>query len=156
MIYINFLLFVCLIKDARLLGEICYQLERRILVIIFSKSKQFYGYSLRYLSLIIKNEINQHDRSIYKKRFLQIEKYLLRANFRFDYHSILTYYFINKYGIYSDYQWLKTYSNVLSDLNQIKSFCYSILSEKFHNDLSIIINSLELISNFDHKPLFFW
>ncbi|CAF4270715.1 unnamed protein product, partial [Adineta steineri] len=39
--------------DERLLGEICYQLERRILILIFSKSKQFYGYSLRYLSSII-------------------------------------------------------------------------------------------------------
>ncbi|CAF3489569.1 unnamed protein product [Rotaria sp. Silwood1] len=142
--------------DERLLGEICYQLERRILVIIFSQSKQFYGYSLRYLSLIIENEFNKHDHFIYKKRFLQIEKYLLKTNFHFNYHSIITFYYINKYGIYSDYQWLNMYSNILSNINEIKTFCYSILSKKFHNDFSVIINSLELIANFDHKPLFYW
>ncbi|CAF4291582.1 unnamed protein product [Rotaria socialis] len=144
-----------LIINERLLGEICYQLERHILVIIFSKSKQLYGYSLRYLSSIIQNESHKCDRSIHRKRFLQIEKYLSKTNFRFNYHSILTFYFINKYGIYSDYQWLKVYSNILSNLNDLKSFCYSILSNHFHEDLSIIIDSLELISNFDHKPLFF-
>ncbi|CAF0955051.1 unnamed protein product [Rotaria sordida] len=144
------------ILDERLLGEICYQLERRILVIILSKSKQFYGYSLRYLSLIIENELNKHDQFIYKKRFIQIKKFLLKTNFHFNYHSIITFYFINKYGIYSNYQWLNIYSNILSNINQLKNFCYKILSKKFHEDFTIIINSLELISNFDHKPLFYW
>ena len=155
LIYLK-LLLVFEFKDERLLGEICYQLERRILVLIFSSSKQFYGYSLRYLTLIIQNEFNQHDRFIYEKRFAKIEKYLLKTSFRFNYHSIVTFYFINKYGIYADYQWLKIYSNILSDLNEIKSFCYSVLSKKFHQDLTIIIDSLELISNLDCKPLFYW
>jgi hypothetical protein len=145
-----------LIKDEHVLGEICYQLERRILVLIFSKSKHMYGYSLRYLPLIIENEQNKHDRSIYKKRFLKIENYLLQTNFHFNSHPILTFYFINKYGIYSDYQWLKTSSNILSNLNQLKSFCYCLLSKKYHQDFSIILDTLELISKFDGKPLFYW
>src|SRR5271168_3178963 len=103
-------------KDERLLGEICYQLERRILILIFSQSKNFYGYSLRYLSLIIDNEENKKLHLLYKKRFLQIEKYLLKTNFHFNYHSIITFYFINKYGIYFDYQWLKINSNILSNI----------------------------------------
>ena len=69
-----------------------------------------------------------------------------------DYHPILTFYFINKYGIYSDYQWLQN----LSNLNQIKSICYSLISKKYHQDLSIILDSLQLISNIDNKPLFYW
>jgi hypothetical protein len=139
------------IKDERLLGEICYQLERRILILIFSQSKQFYGYSLRYLSLIIDNEETK-----YKKRFLKIKKYLLKTNFYFNYHSIITFNFINKYGIYFNYQWLKINSNILSNINEIQSFCYKILSKKFHKDLTIILYSLELISKFDGKPLFYW
>jgi len=145
-----------LIKDEHVLGEICYQLERRILVLIFSKSKHMYGYSLRYLPLIIQNEQNKHDRSIYKKRFLQIEKYLLKTNFQFNYHPILTFDLINKYGIYFNYQWLITNSKLLSNLNEIKLYCYSILSKNFHKDLEIILHSLELISIFDGKPLFYW
>ncbi|UJR30907.1 hypothetical protein I4U23_018417 [Adineta vaga] len=142
--------------DKRLLGEICYQLERRILVLIFSKSKQLYGYSLRYLSLIIDNEENKYQRSIYKKRFQQIENYLSKENFHFNSHPILTFYFINKYGIYSDYQWLKTSSKFLSNLDEIQRFCFQFLSKEYHKDFSIIIHSLDLISHCDGKPLFYW
>jgi len=85
-----------------------------------------------------------------------MENYLLKTNFHFNYHSILTFDFLNKYGIYFDYQWLKINSNLLSNLNQIKSFCYSILSKNFHQDFEIILHSLELISNLDGKPLFYW
>jgi hypothetical protein len=152
--FLRLLLFY--IKDERLLGEICYQLERRILILIFSPIKQFYGYSLRYLSLIIENEQNKQQRFLYQKRFRKIKKYLLQANFHFNYHSIVTFTLINQYGIYFDYQWLQTNSNILSNINEIKSFCYSICSSNFHHDLDIILHSLKLISNIDHKPLFYW
>ncbi len=142
--------------DERLLGEICYQLERRILSLIFSPSKQFYGYSLRYLSFIIKNEDNQQNRLLYKKRFFQMEKYLSQTNFQFNYHPILTFNFINKYGIYFDYQWLKINANLLANMTEMKSFCYSILTRNFHQDLDILLDSLKLIANLDGKPLFYW
>ncbi|CAF0852113.1 unnamed protein product [Adineta ricciae] len=144
------------ILDQRLLGEICYQLERRILVLIFSQSKQLYGYSLRYVPSIINTEPNAHDRSIYKKRLDNIQKYLSKENFSLHHHSILTFNFINKYGIYPDYQWLQSSSNLFTNVDEMKTFCSKFLSKEYHVDLSIIINSLDLISQCDGKPLFYW
>lgn len=155
-LFLSFFILLFSIQDERLLGEICYQLERRILILIFSPLKQFYGYSLRYLSLIIKNEPNQQYRLLYQKRFQQIQKYLLQVNFHFNIHSILTFSLINQYGIYFDYQWLETNSQLLTNLNEIKSFCYSICSSNYHHDFNIILHSLQLISNIDGKPLFYW
>ena len=140
--------------DQRLLGEICYQLERRILTLIFSPSKQFYGYSLRYLPSIIEHEQNAQQRLVYKKRFEQIQIYLRRGQFRFDYHSIVTFRLINEYGIYFDYQWL--FEHHLENIRQIQSLCQTMFAENFNEDLQIILHSLELISNFDGKPIFYW
>lgn len=144
------------IVDQRLLGEICYQLERRILTLIFSPSKQFYGYSLRYLSSIIEHEKNDQQRLIYRKRFEQIRKYLHHVQFRFDYHSVITFRLINDYGIYLDYQWLYDHEDQLGNLQQIHSLCQRMFPKNFNEDLQIILQSLELISNFDGKPIFYW
>lgn len=145
------------ILDERLLGEICYQLERRILTLIFSPTKQFYGYSLRYLPLIIEHESNEQQRTMYKKRFEQIENSLRSVHFQFDYHSNLTFSLINQYGIYFDYQWLNHHAHLLGSRSQIHSLCQSIFSKKIYNeDLQIILYSLEMISNSDGKPVFYW
>lgn len=103
------------------------------------------------MSLIIEDEENL----LYKKRFDKIKKLLLQTNFHFSIHSILTFNLINKYGIYFDYQWLNTNRKFLSNIENIQSFCYEILSKEFHKDLTIILSSLELISKFDKKPLFY-
>ena len=146
-----------MISDERLLGEICYQLERRILTLIFSPSRQFYGYSLRYLPLIIEHESNAQQRSTYKKRFEQIENSLRRVHFQFDYHSNLTFSLINEYGIYFDYQWLNDHAHLLGTRSQIHALCQSMFSAKNYNeDLQIILHSLEFISHFDGKPVFYW
>jgi len=142
------------ITDERFIGEICYQLERRILILIFSSTKHFYGYSLRYLSSIIDNEENLQAKSLYEKRFFKLQNYLLKSHFHFNYHSIITFEFLNKFGIYFDYNWLKIYSTVLKDFKQIQTFCYSIVSEEFHHDLNILLHTLQLISYLDNKPLF--
>ena len=125
-------------------------------MLIFSPSKQFYGYSLRYLPSIIENESNKNQRVRYTKRFLQMENYLSKVNFRFSHHSIITFSLINQYGIYFDYQWLQNNRNLLSNLSEIRSFCQSISSPNLHEDLEIILHSLELISKFDGKPFFYY
>ena len=145
--------------DERLLGEICYQLERRILVLIFSSTKHLYGYSLRLLPILIENETNVDERRRYQRRWHQIETYLHQSHFDYSSHSILTFNCINQYGIYADYTWLTTHTDLLSNINELKNICYSMLTksvQKMKKDFSILIDSLQLISKADGQPLFHW
>ena len=139
--------------DERLLGEICYQLERRILILIFPQVKHLYGYSLRYLSDLIQRNA---DRFQCEKRFIRVENYLRKCDFDFLRHSSFTFEMINKHGIYSDYDWLTSHSEFISNIEQLKSFCYSMLTRTIHRDFSIVIDSLRLIANFDGQPMFYW
>lgn len=154
-VWFCFLLFLRSSKDERLIGEICYQFERRILLFIFPKTKHLYGYSMRSLFDLIKSEKNHHERSECRRRYQQLEHLLKKDNFRFERHSELTFELINRFGIYSDLNWLKNHRDLISNDENLKSFCFSFLNSKIHGDFSIIFDSFRSVAEFDGRPLFF-
>ena len=144
-------------SDERLLGEICYQLERRILILIFSQSKHLYGYSLRLLPFLLENEVNANERRRYQRRWNQIETYLRQSHFHFSSHSIVTFQTINRYGIYADFGWLNDHAAQLSNPTQLKTLSHSMLkTSEEKKDFSVLIDSLQLIAKSDGHPLFYW
>ena len=125
-------------------------------MLIYPKSKHFYGYSLRSLASLIEHEANPTSRAKHQQRFTQVEKYLHQSRFHFPQHSMLTFDLVNHYGIYPDYTWLTNNPELQSDLSRLKSACYSMSKRAIHADLSILIDSLQLISRHDGHPLFYW
>jgi hypothetical protein len=142
--------------DARLLAEVCFQLERRILILIFQESKHFFGFSLRSIISLIDQEDDVERRIIYQQRFRQIEDYLRSSQFNFVRHARLTFDLINTYGIYPDYFWLKPCAALLSNTDRLKSTCSLLCRQVTERDIGILIDSLVLISKYDGHPLFHW
>ena len=68
----------------------------------------------------------------------------------------MTFNLINKHGIYHDYAWLREHSEILSNLDRIKSVCYAMSLKSVHADLAILLDSLQSIAEYDGEPLFYW
>ncbi|XP_046585415.1 LOW QUALITY PROTEIN: uncharacterized protein LOC124292376 [Haliotis rubra] len=158
----------------RILGEIAFQLERRILDYVFARNKpedrdrakrRFYGYTVSNIPFMIAKEVRRHDGS--KDDQLEFKlNYRLRYTvttlgpygYKLDRHGIFAQEMINKYGLLSnapDRRTLEAFG--LADADTLRGFV-SLLSETEteKKDNLILLECLMLMAHDDGRAVFLW
>lgn len=150
----------------RLIGEIAFQLDRRILQHVFSHRKRLYGFTVRNISQKIDEysddfrtgAVDEVKKKMLVKKRDETFRYLqTTSGYNSKYHPIFSEMLINKFGV------LKINCNdkvscyePMREVDYLKSVILSILDPEYTYDALIILYSLKAFSDFDGKPLFIW
>jgi len=157
----------------RLLGEICYEIEFRILQYVFGSSTTLYGVSTRQIEAKIR-ECSTNFMTLqpdYEKRDVLIKKYeevlacLAGIGYKRQYHPSLTEHYITKFGHFTLEK--MPVLNLSPDrytrqlLKEIMRLNWSSYKTNEHQktewaEVKTLIDSLLKIAEFDGKPLFSW
>lgn len=141
------------------IGEVAFQLERRVFNFCFPTQTRFYGYSLRNIETLIAREPDAVERQRQQTRFNQIIEKLRNANFLPYFHSELSSSLINQYGVLG-----RSLAEVRSAAQQggfdDKEFITNVIRTKvpcsLQSDVLVILQCLILLSEEDGDPLFRW
>ncbi|XP_050395508.1 speriolin [Patella vulgata] len=158
----------------RLLGEISFQLERRILDYIFAKRvkgqkerlhRRFYGYTVSNIpSMITRESIGKDGKLDLKKkvtyqfRYDYIIKSLVSFGYILEKHSQFSLKMINRYGLLTqppDRQTMEMFG--LQNPNTLRMFVTKLASsEKERANMMILLESLLLLAHDDGQSIFMW
>lgn len=155
--------------SVRLLGEMAFQLERRILDYVFglegSKKRRFYGYTVSNICYMMEKESTCPDgtsdsvgRSEMTCRLRKILCTLEKYGYDIKVHADFAQEVINKYGLLPcppDKQTVAAFS--LNDACTIACLISRLAKRQseVHN-LNILLNCLNFLSKCDGRPLFVW
>ncbi|ESO95069.1 hypothetical protein LOTGIDRAFT_117351, partial [Lottia gigantea] len=158
----------------RLLGEIAFQLERRILDFIFAKRqkgqkerlhRRFYGYTVSNIPVMITREATIKDgsldhakRGMYEKRYDQIKKSLSAFGYSLEKHSYYCLKMINKYGLLSqppDRQTMEICG--LQNPATLRMYVNNLAqNEKERSHMMVVLECLLLLAHDDNQSIFLW
>ncbi|XP_038605551.1 speriolin-like protein isoform X4 [Tachyglossus aculeatus] len=150
-------------KDRRIVGEIAFQLDRRILVYAFPGVSRLYGFTVSNIPEKIKQiSINPLDGSVDEKkrrelthRFLALTTRLEKFGYRRDVHPRFCEFLINTFGILKDRS--KLQSNALhNNPGALRKMVIDVVPPKFLKDTLLLLSCLCELSKDDSKPLFSW
>ncbi|XP_007907312.1 speriolin-like protein [Callorhinchus milii] len=149
-------------KNSRVIGEIAFQLDRRILANVFPGLTRLYGYTVSNIpSKIKQNSINPLDGSVDKQKWRQMTQTytallskLEKLNYNNDIHTGFSEFLINTYGILK--QRPNAYTNITYNPIILRKMVIDMVPAKFLRDTLVLLNCLCELSRSDKKPLFPW
>jgi len=152
--------------NERLIGEIAFQLDKRILHNVFSTNKRLYGFNVRNMS----EKIDEYTRDfasgaveIEKRENLRAKRdatitFLSRAaHYDIKKHAPMCEKLINRFGVLKlgSTRSKEEYRSVMTE-KYLKSAIMSTIEPESTYDTLIILNSLLAFAKLDGKPLFLW
>ncbi|XP_053743063.1 speriolin-like protein isoform X1 [Synchiropus splendidus] len=152
-----------LAEEHRLIGEIAYQLDQRILGGIFQGRKRRYGYSL----INIENKIREVSTNILTGvvdkgyqlhltvRYHHLMKQLSQLGYKTSLHPSFSEIIVNTYGILVE-QRTEAQQIEHNDPVFLRKFIKKNAPEKFQKDLIILLNCLCFLAEKDGLPLMMW
>ncbi|XP_072115835.1 speriolin-like protein [Mobula birostris] len=149
-------------KDGRVIGEIAFQLDRRILTHVFPELTRLYGYTVSNIpSKIKQTAINPLDGTMNKQKWKEMmQRYtallakLEKLNYKPGVHAGLSEFLVNTYGILK--QRPNTYSNSTCNPVVLRRLFIDMVPAKLLRDTLILLNCLCELSRNDKKPLLPW
>jgi len=155
--------------SVRLLGEMAFQLERRILDYVFgvegSKKRRFYGYTVSNICYMMEKESTCPDglsdvvsRTEMTCRLRKIVCALEKYGYDIKVHADFSQEIINKYGLLPCPPDEKTIASFgLNDACTIACLISKLTKRNSEiHSLNILLNSLNFLSKCDGRPLFVW
>ncbi|XP_041376305.1 uncharacterized protein LOC121388854 [Gigantopelta aegis] len=162
-------------QSYRILGEIAFQLERRILDYVFcgDKSKlvgsrgrrRFYGYTVNNIPVMISKEAEGEDGEVDQDRDQQIRSRLQRITqtlaslgYNMDKHSVVSQKIINKYGLLGTIPHRSTMDAFgMNDDDTLRSLVKKITcDDEERKNMMILVECLLLLARQDGKPILLW
>ncbi|XP_061162287.1 serine/arginine repetitive matrix protein 2-like [Saccostrea echinata] len=160
-------------KNKRLIGEIAFQMDRRILEYVFAwdsgskdaKKRRYYGFSIANIGAMIQKEAVQADGSKdarkeleMRKRFENLVRTLAKLGYNLDQHGEFSQDMVNKYGLLSGPPSRKMVTELgLEDPVVLRVlFSQLIVDEKELNNVLVLLDCLCLLAYEDRRPLFMW
>ncbi|BFZ19257.1 hypothetical protein BsWGS_22296 [Bradybaena similaris] len=155
--------------SAKILGELAFQIERRILDYVFglegSKRRRFYGYTVNNIHQMIAKESKNHkgqDDPVRKAelelRLSKLLQGLKQAGYNVKIHGDFAQQMINRYGLLS----CPPDSGTVEDFGLQNASCISKLipqlarGEHEANKFQVLLRGLQYLSKLDGAPLFVW
>lgn len=145
-----------------MIGEIAFQLDRRILFHVFPGSTRLYGYTVSNITDKIMQcsrkpldgSLDDEKQKEMSHRYLSLMCQLQKLGYHRDVHPIFSEFLINAYGILKqrDLRGNPIYSNQVS----LRKMVINIMPAKFLRDTLLLLNCLCEMSRDDGKPLFAW
>lgn len=159
----------------RFIGEICFEIEFRILRHVFPTDFCLYGVSTRQIDAKIREasvnfvtlEPDFKKRLYYEKKRDEIFNHLKKVGYNPAYHTSLTECYIANFGHFdvSKMPNITLYANpltrqLLKNIARLANFVEKNKTIENHKrawvDVKCLINVLLEISNFDERPVFLW
>uniref|UniRef100_A0A8D0HTY7 Spermatosis and centriole associated 1 like n=1 Tax=Sphenodon punctatus TaxID=8508 RepID=A0A8D0HTY7_SPHPU len=150
-------------KNGRIVGEIAFQLDRRILAYVFPGITRLYGYTVSNIPEKIKQaSMKSLDGSVDEKkhramtqRYLALTTRLEKMGYNRDVHPVFSEFLINTYGILK--QRPDLHSNPLhNNPADLRKMVIDIVPSKFLGGTLLLLNCLCELSKEDNKSLFAW
>uniref|UniRef100_A0A8C0CGS6 Lanosterol synthase n=1 Tax=Balaenoptera musculus TaxID=9771 RepID=A0A8C0CGS6_BALMU len=150
-------------KDGRIVGEIAFQLDRRILAYIFPGVTRLYGFTVSNIPDKIKQtSVKPLDGSVDEKRrrelthrFLTLTARLERLGYSRHVHPAFSEFLINTYGILKQRPDLRA-NPLHSSPAALRKLVIDVVPPKFLGDSLLLLNCLCELSKEDSRPLFAW
>ncbi|XP_003798150.1 speriolin-like protein [Otolemur garnettii] len=150
-------------KDGRIVGEIAFQLDRRILAYVFPGVTRLYGFTVSNIPEKIKQtSIKSLDGSVDEKklreltqRYLTLSARLEKLGYSRDVHPVFSEFLINTYGILKQRPDLRA-NPLHSSPAALRKLVIDIVPPKFLGDALLLLSCLCELSKEDSKPLFAW
>ncbi|XP_044106697.1 speriolin-like protein [Neovison vison] len=150
-------------KDGRIVGEIAFQLDRRILAYVFPGVTRLYGFTVSNIPEKIKQtSVKSLDGSVDEKklrelthRYLTLTARLERLGYSRDVHPVFSEFLINTYGILKQRPDLRA-NPLHSSPAALRKLVIDVVPPKFLGDSLLLLTCLCELSKEDHKPLFAW
>ncbi|XP_077170241.1 speriolin-like protein isoform X2 [Paroedura picta] len=150
-------------KNGRVVGEIAFQLDRRILAHVFPGITRLYGFTVSNIPEKIKQvSMKSLDGSLDEKkyramtqRYLDLFAHLEKMGYHSDIHPVFSEFLINTYGI------LKQRPDLNSDPThnnpaELRKMVIDTVPPRFLGDTLLLLNCLCELSKEDNKSLFAW
>ncbi|XP_033027859.1 speriolin-like protein [Lacerta agilis] len=150
-------------RNGRIVGEIAFQLDRRILAHVFPGITRLYGFTVSNIPEKIKQvSMKSLDGSVDEKkyramtqRYLDLTARLEKMGYHVDVHPVFSEFLINTYGILKQRPDLS--SNPLHNSPaDLRKMVIDIVPSKFLGDTLLLLNCLCELSKEDNKALFAW
>ncbi|XP_030046106.1 speriolin [Microcaecilia unicolor] len=165
-------MYQCRLQDSqelhsmeRTVGEIAFQLDRRILAFIFQDRARLYGISVSNISEKInefscdrhKNKVDEVKRAEMTKRYTDIMNKLQEFGYDPKNHPQFTEYLVNRYGILKErpQPGSSEFKNLL-DPEILKRTVTSIVPCDDVKTVQVLLKCLKHLAKEDGKPLFVW
>ncbi|MEE6522819.1 hypothetical protein FKM82_021437, partial [Ascaphus truei] len=150
----------------QIVGEICFQLERRILASIFLEQSQLHGCSvsnaqeniLQETSCLITNKVDESQRTEMNQRFMDMMNRLNKYGYNPCVHSIISKKLLNTYGRIKKDRPLPGTSEIVSysDPEVMWKMVAEVMPTFVLKDVGVLHNCLVNLAKEDGKPLFIW
>ncbi|TKC39781.1 hypothetical protein EI555_004699 [Monodon monoceros] len=150
-------------KDGRIVGEIAFQLDWRILAYVFPGVTRLYGFTVSNIPEKIKQtSIKSLDGSVDEKkrlelthRYLTLTARLERLGYKRAVHPVFSEFLINTYGILKQRPDLRA-NPLHSSPATLRKLVIDVVPPKFLGDSLLLLNCLCELSKEDGRPLFAW
>ncbi|CAK7319444.1 Speriolin-like protein [Vulpes lagopus] len=149
-------------KDGRIVGEIAFQLDRRILAYVFPGLTRLYGFTVANIPEKIKQTcIKSLDGSVDQTRLRELtQRYaaltarLERLGYNREVHPEFSEFLINTYGILRQRPDLR--ASPPRSPAALRKLLIDVLPPKFLGDSLLLLSCLCELAKEDRKPLFAW
>uniref|UniRef100_A0A803SM65 Spermatosis and centriole associated 1 like n=1 Tax=Anolis carolinensis TaxID=28377 RepID=A0A803SM65_ANOCA len=150
-------------KNGRIVGEIAFQLDRRILAHVFPGITRLYGFTVSNIPEKIKQvSMKSLDGSVDEKkyrtltqRYQDLTSRLEKMGYQIDIHPVFSEFLINTYGILKQRPDL-TSNPLHNNPADLRKVVIDIVPPKFLGDTLLLLNCLCELSKEDNKALFAW
>lgn len=142
-----------------MIGEIAFQLDRRILQHIFAPRKRLYGFTARNIKEKIEECAldcdNEKTRKTIKEQLLSKYEALMNylynySGYNHTYHPIFSEILVNSFGVLRS----KARQEARSDYEELKQLLHRSIEPKVVSDALTLLNSLVALSELDGNSLF--
>ncbi|KAK6484861.1 speriolin-like protein [Huso huso] len=150
-------------KDGRVVGEIAFQLDRRILALVFPGTTRLYGYTVSNIPEKIQQRsrnpvpgsVAQQTSRDMTQRYCALMSQLERFRYNWEIHPAFCEFIINTYGILKQRPQEQP-QVAYNDPVALRKVAIDTVPAKFLRDSMLILNCLCELSRRDGKPLFTW
>ncbi|XP_029958143.1 speriolin-like protein [Salarias fasciatus] len=149
-------------NQQRLLGEIAFQLDKRILLHVFQGQRRFYGFTVLNIhqkiidvsTLPFTGKVDEGYQHFLSRRYAEVMATLQQLGFKAELHPLFTEFIVNTYGI------LKHKNSTLeADFNNpdfLREVVVSVTPAPLQKDMLIVLTCLCKMAEKDKNPLLLW
>ncbi|XP_061463617.1 speriolin-like protein [Rhineura floridana] len=150
-------------RNGRIVGEIAFQLDRRILAHVFPGITRLYGFTVSNIpekikQVSMKSLVGSVDEKKHRgmtQRYLDLMIRLEKMGYHIQVHPVFSEFLINTYGILKQRPDLSS-NPMHNSPADLRKMVIDIVPSKFLGDTLLLLNCLCELSKEDNKALFAW
>ncbi|XP_039377303.1 speriolin isoform X3 [Mauremys reevesii] len=149
----------------RIVGEIAFQLDRRILSSIFPERVRLYGFTVNNIpekiiqasTNTLSNQVDEQQCTAMTRRYLEIMNRLKAAGYNPCMHPSFTEYIVNTYGILRERPELAaSESGSYNNVDFLRKVVMETVPDAVRDSALILLECLAQLAKDDGKPMFIW